>query len=860
MDRGLADPDTRRVLDEFLQDAETGIFRGPYVRVRLPFRAAADGWREHLEWYEGFTPYGHQAGAFARLSTYHRDDDRPQPTLVTTGTGSGKTEAFLYPILDHVQRANRAGVTGTKALILYPMNALANDQAKRLTEMITGNPELVGVSAALYTGESGQKRTRVTKDGLITDREIIRDTAPDILLTNYKMLDQLLLRAADSNIWRQSAHSLTYLVLDEFHTYDGAQGTDVSMLLRRLGITLKSHWQTGDRRFAEDDWARPLGQITPVATSATLGDGGDPAEMLDFAETVFGERFQPDAVITESRLSFEEWADGATDRVVAAGWTPIAEPDRDGLLTAGAELDSERRALAILDALYTRTSEAKPLADADPLMLDLVKAHPVIATLVGETTEATPIDDSSPEAALIDLLSHVRAKFGRAALNVDVHLWIRELTRLGRAATGSPEFVWDDDGVRITDPDGAPASYLPAVYCRHCNRSGWGVVLGPTGWELDSDDSTIRRRKQRNDDRFRALIHAPAEAAAFDPTQQPDPHAASRLSWLVVPERRIALTTPSEKDVEEGNALPVLAHTGDSAGVDSVNDTCPSCRQTDGIRFLGSAISTMLSVSLSTMFGTPNLDSREKRALVFTDSVQDAAHRAGFIQSRSHALTLRTLVRQALAAGEADMDSLSHRLIDAAGTDRAHRYRLLPPELTEREAFAPFWNQAAVAVKMRNRVRRRLLLDILLEFGLRSGVGRTLESTGSAVATLDVAETLLRTCAAEALEAAEIQLSTSGPTDAQLIAWVRGVLERMRSRGAIDHEWFIKFRQQDGNRWWITGGRDRGEGMPGFGKGNSAPAFPVLGGSARDTDLASIHRLTWCYRGVGMKKVPSELG
>jgi len=225
----LADPDARQVLDEFLQNPVTGMFRGPYVRLRLPFRPADDGWRDSLEWYEGYTPYGHQAAAFARLSSYNLDDTKPRPlpTLVTTGTGSGKTEAFLYPILDHVQRARRNGVTGTKALILYPMNALANDQAARLAEMITGNPALGGVTAALYTGEAGAKRTTVSADGLITDRDIIRDAAPDILLTNYKMLDQLLLRPADARLWKQSATSLQYLVLDEFHTYDGAQGTDV---------------------------------------------------------------------------------------------------------------------------------------------------------------------------------------------------------------------------------------------------------------------------------------------------------------------------------------------------------------------------------------------------------------------------------------------------------------------------------------------------------------------------------------------------------------------------------------------------------------------------------------------------------
>src|SRR5690625_3798726 len=317
----LADPDARTVLADFLSHPDTGMFRGPYVRVRLPFRPAADGWREHLDFYEGHVPYGHQAAAFARLSTYRlADGQRPQPTLVTTGTGSGKTEAFLYPILDHVRRAKRSGVRGMKALILYPMNALANDQALRLAGLLTEHPELAGITAALYTGDAGPQRTAVTADGLITDREIIRDTAPDILLTNYKMLDQLLLRPADADIWRQSAASLQYLVLDEFHTYDGAQGTDVSMLLRRLGLTLKSHWAPDDPAFSAADRERPLGRITPVATSATLGDGGHPSALLEFAATVCGEPFPADAVVTESRLNSTEWAGNAKPRVEAAGW------------------------------------------------------------------------------------------------------------------------------------------------------------------------------------------------------------------------------------------------------------------------------------------------------------------------------------------------------------------------------------------------------------------------------------------------------------------------------------------------------------------------------------------------------------
>src|SRR4051794_15229894 len=152
----LADDQAKLALAEFLGHPTDGIFRGPYLRVRLPFRAAAPGWRQALGWHPlddgmGFPPYGHQAEAFGRLSSANlgAEKPRPLPTLVTTGTGSGKTEAFLYPILDHVRRAKAQGVSGMKALILYPMNALANDQAQRLAELITTHPSIAEVTAGL---------------------------------------------------------------------------------------------------------------------------------------------------------------------------------------------------------------------------------------------------------------------------------------------------------------------------------------------------------------------------------------------------------------------------------------------------------------------------------------------------------------------------------------------------------------------------------------------------------------------------------------------------------------------------------------------------------------------------------------
>src|SRR5699024_6415105 len=172
------------------------------------------------------------------------------------------------------------------------------------------------------------------------DREAIQANPPDILLTNYKMLDQMLLRVADQKIWSDSALSLRYLVLDEFHTYDGAQGTDVAMLLRRLGMKLKSQWPEDHPAITAEDRTLPLGLMTPVATSAPLGDKNDPSRILNFARTVFGQEFTDDAVVTESRYSVEEWA---------------ALP--------GAELTQERAALVPVDRSEEHTSELQSRFD-----------------------------------------------------------------------------------------------------------------------------------------------------------------------------------------------------------------------------------------------------------------------------------------------------------------------------------------------------------------------------------------------------------------------------------------------------------------------------------------------------------------
>src|SRR3954452_6606809 len=123
----LQDMAVAEALRHYLIDSEHGIFKGPYLRLQLPFRRAQPNEvGKILDIAPPFLPYIHQITAFERLTG--KDNHQPQHTLVTTGTGSGKTECFLYPLLDHCYR--QAGRPGIKAIVLYPMNALAGDKAR----------------------------------------------------------------------------------------------------------------------------------------------------------------------------------------------------------------------------------------------------------------------------------------------------------------------------------------------------------------------------------------------------------------------------------------------------------------------------------------------------------------------------------------------------------------------------------------------------------------------------------------------------------------------------------------------------------------------------------------------------------
>src|SRR5262249_9482329 len=133
------------LIERFTEEPDT-LIKGPWLSLDMPFRRS----ERNSEFFPhvplGFRPYRHQERAFERLS-----GTRPRSTIVATGTGSGKTECFTLPVLQSC-RTNKTQ-PGIKAIIIYPMNALAADQSRRLARMIASNPDLAGLRVGLYADE-----------------------------------------------------------------------------------------------------------------------------------------------------------------------------------------------------------------------------------------------------------------------------------------------------------------------------------------------------------------------------------------------------------------------------------------------------------------------------------------------------------------------------------------------------------------------------------------------------------------------------------------------------------------------------------------------------------------------------------
>ena len=303
---------------------ESKFVKGPFLEATLPFvkgktisnlineKVACEEFNKIKKDIEiDRALYLHQEKAFRKVAIERRN------IIVATGTGSGKTECFMYPIFNELMLQKKTGSLddGVRALLLYPMNALANDQMKRLRGLLTNYPD---ITFGRYTGETLERekdameayrnkkeleiksKNRSAMGGIdYTDRDLeplknerisresMRRNPPHILLTNYAMLEYLLIRPEDTIFFDGAcAKKWRFIVLDEAHTYKGANGTEIALLLRRL-----------KERVCENK----KNIIQCIATSATLGNKDAFPDLAAFATNIFDEKFEVDDIITSER-------------------------------------------------------------------------------------------------------------------------------------------------------------------------------------------------------------------------------------------------------------------------------------------------------------------------------------------------------------------------------------------------------------------------------------------------------------------------------------------------------------------------------------------------------------------------------
>lgn len=221
--------------------------------------------------------------------------------VVSTGTGSGKTNCFLIPVINELLREKENGQLndGVRAIFIYPMNALANDQIKGLREILMAYPDIrfgvynggtenreadaIALYEAMYANERyPELRRRLPNEEVSRDR--MKERPPHILFTNYAMLEHMLFRPGDDTIFTNS--NFKFVVLDEAHVYAGATGIETAFLMGRLKGRLN-----GERK------------PQFILTSATLGDGSETSNkrVVQFAEQLTGCNFYIDDIITADR-------------------------------------------------------------------------------------------------------------------------------------------------------------------------------------------------------------------------------------------------------------------------------------------------------------------------------------------------------------------------------------------------------------------------------------------------------------------------------------------------------------------------------------------------------------------------------
>ena len=801
--------------------------KGPYVSIGLPFLKITST----RDFFSGFntehSPFAHQQQAWSHLVSR----GKPKSTLVATGTGSGKTECFLYPLLDHCQHHSKPGI---KAIVIYPMNALATDQSKRFASVINSTPELKGkVRVGLFVG--GAEKTNQTTMGaveVITCKKTLRKNPPDILLTNYKMLDYLLMRPKDQPLWaKNQPDTLRYLVVDELHTFDGAQGADLGMLIRRL----KARLNVADT------------QLICAGTSATLGSEEQMDDLAQFASDIFDTSFDQNSIIGEKRESYDAFLE-VMDFSLLLSPSFTAEELHPGYyktlndyLAAQVRLFFGDDHTIDVQSSKGRQHLGKQLKKSPYLhsLLHYLKKNGIcpLQQLISTIRKQLP-DNLTHHAeevllSLLSLLAHARGSNYESEpfVTIRLQLWARELRRIvarvGDDSSQAPVNLQFSDDIKIRQGD----IFLPLVQCNECHSTAWLTRQDDNSSHIDQDLRSIYNAFFSQDKSIRVLLPTQDSKTQFS-VRGMNRHICSSCGHLQHDNQQC-------ESCQESSMVsvfqPDLNKTVTSSHISRIESQrhCPVCQATNSLILFGARAASLSSVAIHQLYASTVND--DKKLIAFSDSVQDAAHRAGFFAARTWQNNIRMAFAKTLYANEKPMplSEFSKKIDDYWRKDQANSERLsdldyitqfIPPNLQTTEEWLSLKDQDTIDNPdfILQQIRQRLDWEAQLEFGLRSSIGRSLQRT--AVATLGWSPKLIDQAAKELVSQANDQLGISLSIDkAAFILW--GITIRMKRQGAIYHPAVSGYIHSGGN--WFMLSHKKISYMPAIGSHFVLPRFPA---------------------------------
>jgi ATP-dependent helicase YprA (DUF1998 family) len=653
-------------------------------------------------------PFTHQLSAWEQLK-----NPDPRSVVVTSGTGSGKTECFLVPILDDLAREQlRNGrLTGVRALFLYPLNALINSQRDRLRAWC--EPFGGKIRFALYKGDmpetASPARRKEASAAEVIDRVTLRNEPPPILVTNATMLEYMLVRREDQPIIQQSQRKLRWIVLDEAHTYLGSYAAETALLLRRVLHAFD---------VAPD-------QVRFVATSATIGDGGDESreELRRFLADLAG--VDPAQVrVIEGKRRIPKLPDEFSSRDHALPdtetlWTWEPEQRYD---TLASNAGVRRMRQLLLDKQAVRLDDLATALIGNPIR-------------VGETVLSAP--DRRRTLEILDLCTG--ASRGKdTLLRLRAHLFLR--TYAGTWACLNPKCP-DRAGTELDDPawpfgkvftsrrescDRCGSVVFEVALCDECGAEylaaekiseGGRTYYRPRSFERPDDADVLELIEIDEDD------DAQRAAAAFETAKSSDSHAVPRLITSVIAPRTIevsiAVRDGSEGE-EAGETFGELLPDSRDGGF-----RCSRCGTLDTPQrqlfrpmgrsaefFLRTTIPTLLEYTTPAQTRENRRPAQGRRLLTFTDSRQGTARFALDLQLDAERNYIRSFIYHQLAAtrlsasnGPSGADEIHKQVEALRAALRQHDDPLLRSILVEKErqlaaATAPrvgqlSWNEMA---------------------------------------------------------------------------------------------------------------------------------------------------------------------